>query len=199
MWQRKDGRWGVQWSAADPHTGATIKHCTTRSTREAAEEVLLNETDTYMDWSGPLRHRSDWGYDHLMDLKDSNAYCVYFVRAAGGGSIKIGSTKLLRTRMLALQSGCPIKLCVLHTIEGAGYREETALHRRFAKARLHGEWFRPVPELLGLLRDLSEIPNEWSEQARLACEGYYREGKKTREPQGRYRTKMRPSNGSYKR
>lgn len=152
IWQRKDGRWGVQWSAHNPDTGAIVKHCTTRATREAAEGVLLNRPDSKdvrMDWSGPLRHRSDWGYGHLMYLKNSEDYCVYFVQAVEGGSIKIGSTKLLRTRMLALQSGCPIKLRVLHAIEGAGYREETALHRRFAKARLHGEWFRPVPELPG--------------------------------------------------
>lgn len=74
--------------------------------------------------------------------------CIYFVR--GGGLIKIGKTVDLRLRLSGLQVGSPAPLEVLLVLADTGALEEQ-LHRRFAKARAHGEWFHPDPKLLSYI------------------------------------------------
>lgn len=74
---------------------------------------------------------------------------IYFAQAEEIGSIKIGYTgdTDARPRLQDVQVGCPARLVLLGTIPGT--REtETDLHRRFAFAHIHGDWFRPMPELL---------------------------------------------------
>lgn len=77
---------------------------------------------------------------------------IYFIQAEGVGHIKIGFTadEDVLVRLADLQTGSPVPLRVLGTTPGAVV-EEKNLHRRFAAHRVHGEWFRPVPELLALI------------------------------------------------
>lgn len=77
---------------------------------------------------------------------------VYFVQCEGGGPVKIGATRNLEQRLLALQTGCPFPLRLLSALPTAdplGY--ERHLHRRFARHRLDGEWFKPCPDMETLL------------------------------------------------
>ena len=75
---------------------------------------------------------------------------VYFIQASGG-LIKIGCTRDLRKRWANLRTLIPVDLTLLGSIPG--YRDiEHALHVRFEASRVHGEWFKPSPEILSLAR-----------------------------------------------
>jgi hypothetical protein len=78
---------------------------------------------------------------------------VYFVQESGAGAIKIGTTKNVSTRVREMAVGTPHLLAVLAVIEG-NRNTEQALHRRFRHARIRGEWFRPVPELLDYIASI---------------------------------------------
>lgn len=77
---------------------------------------------------------------------------IYFVQAVGVGNIKIGWTEGTDAaqRMRDMQVGSPVPLSLLRTIPGDRTLEQE-LHRRFAFAHVHGEWFRAVPELLAFI------------------------------------------------
>ena len=78
---------------------------------------------------------------------------VYFLRS-GDGPIKIGWTSRPRTRLSSLVSQAP-DAHVMGVIHGAGSREESALHERFAQHRLATcEWFVPDPEILEFCDEL---------------------------------------------
>ena len=74
---------------------------------------------------------------------------IYFIQAEGIGHIKIGFTDKddAALRLAELQTGSSATLRLLGVSPGDVLAEKN-LHRRFAAARVHGEWFRPVPELL---------------------------------------------------
>lgn len=85
---------------------------------------------------------------------------VYVVQGIDGGPIKIGRTRDVASRVSSLQTACPFELRVLHFIEheNAAFLE-SALHQRFAAARLHGEWFDPEePAVAEWLADFSSWP-----------------------------------------
>lgn len=77
---------------------------------------------------------------------------IYFIQAAGIGHIKIGYTDAddALIRLASLQIGSPVPLKLLGTIPGS-LEDEKDLHRRFGSARVTGEWFKPVAELLALV------------------------------------------------
>jgi hypothetical protein len=77
---------------------------------------------------------------------------IYFAQADVSGQIKIGyhGGTDANDRLRELQTGCPTKLILLGTIPGEK-ETEADLHRRFAFAHAHGEWFNPVPELLAFI------------------------------------------------
>lgn len=77
---------------------------------------------------------------------------IYFVEAVGVGNIKIGFTGAddVQFRIDQLQTGCPVPLRLLNAVPGTE-QDEKDLHRRFAANRVHGEWFKPAPELLALI------------------------------------------------
>lgn len=85
---------------------------------------------------------------------------IYFIRAEGVGHIKIGWTEGTEAvaRLRDLQVGSPVPLTCLKTIPG-GRELEQELHRRFAAAHVHGEWFRPVPDLLKFIEVVDEQPS----------------------------------------
>jgi hypothetical protein len=71
---------------------------------------------------------------------------VYFIRAADG-MVKIGTSTNVLKRVKDLASQSPVPLELVAVVPG-NTTDEAALHDRFNDARDHGEWFRPVPELL---------------------------------------------------
>jgi hypothetical protein len=91
---------------------------------------------------------------------DSAAQRVYFIRASNG-LIKIGVSKAPHARVAELQVGCPIPLRLVVSFSTEEIPEslartlsEKGLQRAFAKARVRGEWFRPVPDLLELIAEV---------------------------------------------
>lgn len=66
--------------------------------------------------------------------------CVYFLGAGDGSRVKIGWSRNITRRLVALQTGAHQTLTVLHASPG-GMSLERALHRVLASRRLRGEWF----------------------------------------------------------
>ena len=92
-------------------------------------------------------------------------YYIYFICANSRDSfIKIGRAKTPRYRIKAFQRWSPYKLHILATLrEEHTTVTERDLHKRFRAHRVHGEWFRPHPELLDYiitLPDYSPAPIE---------------------------------------
>jgi hypothetical protein len=82
---------------------------------------------------------------------------VYFV--AADNRIKIGVATSVRKRLKELQTSAPHKLQLIAVRPRAGRAEESAIHRRFAAYRLHGEWFKASPELLQYVAQLRGARN----------------------------------------
>lgn len=77
---------------------------------------------------------------------------VYFATAqrVGSDSVKIGFTRDLKRRTSQLNIASPERIGFCLVIPGT-MRAEKALHRRFARYRLQGEWFRASDELVGFI------------------------------------------------
>lgn len=87
---------------------------------------------------------------------------VYFVECTRTRRIKIGSAINPPARLKGLQCGSPTELRII-TAEPYAITGELELHRMFGKARLHGEWFRPVhPLMKHIERNLTHYgPTPW--------------------------------------
>ena len=82
---------------------------------------------------------------------------IYFVRSGLDGPIKIGFTrKEPYYRIRELQTAHPEKLFLLATAVGT-VADEKMFHKRFLPYQLHGEWFRPAPELINYIYPLPDI------------------------------------------
>jgi hypothetical protein len=73
---------------------------------------------------------------------------VYMIRAGEDGPVKIGKAVDPIERMAVLQTYHFLTLHIMRVFEG-GEVEERALHQRFARLRIRGEWFAFAPELQG--------------------------------------------------
>lgn len=74
---------------------------------------------------------------------------VYFIQAASG-PIKIGKSGLVANRLSELQTASWEELSLIGwDVDKGG--AEGALHRRFAAARIRGEWFHPIAELIAAI------------------------------------------------
>ncbi len=72
---------------------------------------------------------------------------VYFVRCAITGLVKIGVSNNIARRVKGLRSHSPVPLELVGWTHG-DIGTERALHKRFAKYRAHGEWFRPHRDVM---------------------------------------------------
>lgn len=79
---------------------------------------------------------------------------IYFVGAEVTGLIKIGCASDPRARLRSLQTGSPDRLTLIATVRG-GMDVERDLHRQFADARVHGEWFWQSEALVRFIEALS--------------------------------------------
>lgn len=78
---------------------------------------------------------------------------VYFIQSGHDGPVKIGISSRPGKRFEDLQVANPNELRLLGLMFG-GRTMEMALHKRFATARLRGEWFSPVPDLMQLIAEI---------------------------------------------
>ena len=69
-----------------------------------------------------------------------------------GSHVKIGFTTEINNRLYDLRKGVPEPLIVV-SVRGGTRKDEAALHRRFAKYRSNGEWFRREGELAAWIDD----------------------------------------------
>ena len=81
---------------------------------------------------------------------------VYFVQEGDAGPIKIGRASRAEARLARIQTGSSHELRLLCAVPGASVLERS-FHVAFARDRLRGEWFRPTPELLRLVRELRRV------------------------------------------
>jgi Meiotically Up-regulated Gene 113 (MUG113) protein len=79
---------------------------------------------------------------------------VYFIQAATG-QVKIGRTSDLVGRLGTLQVGNHEELTLVGAVFGS-HADEQALHARFARHFLRGEWYLPEVDLLHYVRDLPQ-------------------------------------------
>lgn len=76
---------------------------------------------------------------------------IYFIQSGEDGPVKIGFTNgNPLNRLRSLQIGSHQELFLRAVVSG-DEAAEAKLHRRFAKQRVRGEWFRPVPSLVKLI------------------------------------------------
>lgn len=72
---------------------------------------------------------------------------VYFAQGSESELVKIGFSQRTWSRMSEIPSGGSDKLRLLRVCPG-GRVAERWVHRQFADARCHGEWFRFKPEMM---------------------------------------------------
>jgi hypothetical protein len=82
---------------------------------------------------------------HDVQLHYDTAW-TYFVGSREQEVVKIGVTTRLKSRMSALRNSSPIPIKLFAVAFGSS-DIELHLHDRFAKDRLHGEWFRLTDEI----------------------------------------------------
>jgi ribosomal protein L40E len=88
---------------------------------------------------------------------------VYFISGPGSADpIKIGFTSGdAETRLKGIQTGSPVRLNVIATIE-SDYRLENQIHRKFAQHRLSGEWFSRAPEIMEYIAQNAKTPSAYA-------------------------------------
>lgn len=94
-----------------------------------------------------LREKDNWDNWGIANTEGA----IYFIQAVDGGPIKVGRTEWMTRRLESLQVGNPKQLVVLG-VEPLPLDEllarERELHQQFDYARVRGEWFEPVPDLV---------------------------------------------------
>lgn len=84
----------------------------------------------------------------------SRMVTIYFIQAGDGGPIKIGWAvdPLLRLREIQKHNHCQLHL---RATRDAARSDETEYHHLFKAHRMHGEWFRPAPEILAEIAEIN--------------------------------------------
>jgi hypothetical protein len=143
LFELPDGRWKAAVTIGWLPSGAPRRRTSIQPTLEAAEEALRRFTATF-----DRTHKSV-----------PRGPVVYVIEAEGLNRIKIGRTRDLAKRLLKMQTDCPVRLKLIAHLEDDGTVEQL-LHRRFAAAHVHGEWFeagknlrREIVSLFSRLRD----------------------------------------------
>lgn len=83
---------------------------------------------------------------------------IYFILDENQSLIKIGKTTIsnVKSRLSALQTGCPNKLRVIGVIRGST-SEESKVHSMFEEFHHRGEWFKMHPDILQFIKDSDDF------------------------------------------
>lgn len=139
-----------------------------------AEKLLARQKELYGECGGghPLMPGNMSVYDGVQycDLciesgrkVPTTLQSVYFI-ADGAGHVKIGYSLNVSLRLIELQRSNAFELRVLGLMAG-GRDTERALHERFAKHRIRGEWFYLMPEIVDYISALRN-PNDAAPERR---------------------------------
>lgn len=82
---------------------------------------------------------------------------IYFIQVGTDGPIKIGYAGDVKRRLGELQLANPFELRLVRAVRG-NVLLERQIHAIYAHARLRGEWFTPVPELVAFVASAEERP-----------------------------------------
>lgn len=106
------------------------------------ERHLLKANEYFSAQLGldPLYHMK-----HDVSLNYGNAW-TYFVGSREHRMVKIGVTTRLKSRMSSLRNSSPVSVKLFAVVFGPPCIED-ALHRRFEKSRMHGEWFKITSDI----------------------------------------------------
>ena len=85
---------------------------------------------------------------------------IYAFQVGDDGPIKIGISRTPDVRLRTLQQANPHQLRPRAAWRGFSF-EEKQIHDEFAHARMAGEWFHPVPELVELVDAYGDSCWEW--------------------------------------
>lgn len=96
--------------------------------------------------------RAWFGFEDI----NNHGSVVYFVRCPGKDMVKIGYTRHLRQRLQHIQHYSIDKVEFAACIPGTRATER-ALHARFHKARVVGEWFSTSDELEAVISQASHM------------------------------------------
>ncbi|MBL0245569.1 MAG: GIY-YIG nuclease family protein [Rhodoferax sp.] len=78
---------------------------------------------------------------------------IYFIQDVLG-NIKIGFARNVQSRIETLQTANSSPLRLIGSING-NKSKEAELHRRFAGARIRGEWFTPTDDLMNYIQEVA--------------------------------------------
>src|ERR1017187_3912957 len=113
----------------------------------------MSEITSQLDANGRRRRTaletSMWKALHRAGICDDEVQLVYVVQAGEDGPLKIGrgaGLDPLLPRLRKLQTACAYPVLVRRVLLGDADAERK-LHRRFTRARMQGEWFKPTPTL----------------------------------------------------
>jgi len=88
---------------------------------------------------------------------------LYVIGHAGQGWYKIGISENPETRVVAIQTGCPLRVKIHVDVENDQAAElEQALHKHFADRRLEGEWFYLTREQVAYI---GRVAPGWTKEA----------------------------------
>lgn len=106
----------------------------------ALDQLLAPVSLTCADlkWKKSDGQRQDW------EPKPVTTASVYFIQAVAGGLVKIGVSGNPERRLADFQTGCPVELRIVKSIDSVSRATETELHRHFGQFRVRGEWFDPI-------------------------------------------------------
>ena len=137
FWVKARGRYYIKW-----REGYRQRLLATGTAKleeaEAAFNYFKRDPEGYV--SRPMR------WTQPMPERKARTGVIYFVGCKEVRRVKIGFAEDVAKRMPSLQCGSPVTLTLLAVTPG-DLTAERAYHDRFYKHRLHGEWFKRVPEI----------------------------------------------------
>jgi len=96
-------------------------------------------------YHGYKRDTELWAPEELGNVSGYRCY-VYFIQCDVTKRVKIGLSMDPKDRLKKMQAMCPTELSIIYQVKTRSEMEEV-LHERFAKYRLHGEWFEYGEEI----------------------------------------------------
>ena len=130
---------------------------------DALAAIGIDKTQAYRTYGArgmkagrPKKPRVATAIDKAENPFEAPKMKVYFIQPNGEPVVKIGVSAVVGGRLSALSTSHYKDLVLLATMDG-GVGDERELHKRFAKLRVRGEWFKLEGELKKFVEKLSKV------------------------------------------